>query len=521
MPGSSADGGPFAPLVGGLAEQLSRVGAALDLLIDAPGSDAVTRRAAWTAALSGGLPVHGVGAAAVLAELTGTVVPNGTRLVEPGFWGWITTGPTTVPVAAVAAAAVAAPQRYTVTAFNLLEDLSLDWLAELCGLGPQMKGVYSSGGSVANLVALGAARQWAYEQRGVDPAVDGVAGFRPVVYASEQTHHTVQRSAAVLGLGRAQVRMVPTDERLRMRPDALAAMLSADLADGALPVAVVATAGTTNTGSIDPLRALGKVAAEHGTWFHVDGAYGLPGILDDRVAAAYDGLELADSAIVDPHKWLNAPVGVAATFVRDRALLQRAFTQEPADYLESAAAGDDDHVEVSLDAMGVPFADMGVELSAPARGVVVWSILRELGRDGVTARVRADNDLARRLAAAVRAHPRLELMLEPELSICCFRYVGDQIGDKAGDDVGDQAGDLGVDEAGRRAAELDEVNLAVLHRLHVRTAFLPSSTRVRGAWAIRPCFINPRTTPDMVDAFAAAVVRLGDELVAERSAAAL
>lgn len=494
MPGSTGRSHVFAPLVGDLTRRLARVGVALDRLVDAPGADAVTRRAAWTAALSGPLPAHGVGADAVLAELTDVVVPNGTRLVEAGFWGWITTGPSTVPVLAAAAAAVAAPQRYTITAFNLLEDLSLDWLAELCGLGAHMKGVYSSGGSVANLVALGAARQSAYEQRGVDPALEGVAALRPVVYASDQAHHTIQRSAAVLGLGRRCVRLVPTDERLRMRPDALRAMLAQDLADGAVPVAVVATAGTTNTGSIDPLRALGEVAAEHGIWFHVDGAYGLPGILDERVAASYDGLELADATIVDPHKWLNAPVGVAATFVRDRGLLQRAFTQEPADYLATVAGGDDTDVQVSLDAMGVPFADMAVELSAPSRGVVVWSILRELGRDGVTARVRADNDLARRLATLVAGHPRLELMLEPELSICCFRYVGEEV------------------------VDLDALNLALLRRLHQQTAYLPSSTRVRGSWAIRPCFINPRTTPDMVDAFAAAVVRLGDELVAESSA---
>jgi aromatic-L-amino-acid/L-tryptophan decarboxylase len=476
------------PLVGDVQAQLARVGAALDRLLAAPPDDPVTRRAAWTGALSGPLPEHGSGADAVLAELTDLVVPNGTRLAEPGFWGWITTGPATVPVAAAAAASVAAPQRYTITAFNLLEGLSLDWLAQLCGLGDHMKGVYSSGGSVANLVALGAARQWAYEQRGIDPALEGTAALRPAVYASAETHHTIQRSAAVLGLGRRQVRLVPTDARLRMQPQALREMLEADIASGITPVAVVATAGTTNTGSIDPLRATGELAREYGAWFHVDGAYGLPGVLDDRVRSSFDGLELADSVIVDPHKWLNAPIGVAATFVRDRAILQRAFTQEPADYLESVAGTDDSGALVSLDAMGVPYADMAVELSAPSRGVVVWSILRELGRDGVTARVRADNDLASRLASLVRAHPRLELMLEPELSICCFRYAVD-----------------GVDD-------LDALNLALLRQLHLHTPYLPSSTRVHGSWALRPCFINPRTTPDMVDAFAAAVVRLGDEL---------
>jgi aromatic-L-amino-acid decarboxylase len=469
---------------------VASVAAALDALLAAPPGDAVTRRAEWVAALAGPLPADGIGADAVVAQLVDVLVPNGTRLAEPGFWGWITAGPTTVPVAAALAASVASPQRYMITAFNYVEELSLEWLADLCGLAPGMKGVYSGGGSVANLVALGAARQWAYEQRGIDVAVEGTNGLHGLVYASAQTHHTVQRAAGVLGVGRAQVRLVDTDERLRMRPDALRAVLEADRAQGLVPLAVVATAGTTNTGSIDPLRALGELAREYGAWFHVDGAYGLPGILDERVAASYDGLELADSAIVDPHKWLGAPVGVAATFVRDRSILVRAFTQEPADYLESVAGVDDAGVTVSLDAMGIPYADMAVELSAPARGVVVWSLLRELGRAGMAARVRSDNDLARRLADLARADERLELMLEPELSICCFRYV----------------------RPGLSEPELDTLNLALLHRLHVETPYLPSSTRVRGSWALRPCFINPRTTPDLVDAFAAEVVRLGDEL---------
>ena len=122
-----------------------------------------------------------------------------------------------------------------------------------------------------------------------------------------------------------------------------------------------------------------------------------------------------------PHKWLNAPTGIAATFVRDRSILYRAFTQEAADYLEGAFSPDD--VQVSLDSMGVPYFDFGVELSSPVRGVLVWSILRELGADGVRARVVQDNDFARHVAARAQEHPRLELLLDPVLSICVFRYV--------------------------------------------------------------------------------------------------
>jgi aromatic-L-amino-acid decarboxylase len=485
---------------GNLGAYLSRIGAALDEFLLAEHGDAMTRHADWSMALDRPLPVEGVGGEAVIEELARTVIPNGTRLSEPGFWGWITAGPGTIPAVASLAATVASPQRYTITAFNRLEELSLDWLADLCGLPGHMKGVYSSGGSVANLVALGAARQWALEQAGIDPAADGL-GSTPValpvaLYASEEAHHTVQRAAGVLGLGRRSVRHIATDDRQRLDLTALAQALADDVAAGILPLAVIATAGTTNTGAIDPLRGAGELAREHGAWFHVDGAYGLPGILDQRLEPLYRGIELADSAIVDPHKWLGAPVGIAATFVRDRSILHRAFTQESSAYLEGAFAEPDD-VRVSLDSMGVPYADFGVELSAPARGVVVWSILRELGRRGVRERVRRDNDFARHLASRVRLSNRLELVAEPVLSICCLRYRTEATDD------------------------LDALNAALLRRLVAETPYLPSSTVVKGRFAIRPCFINARTELEHVDAFCDAVIRIGDELALSIPAASL
>jgi aromatic-L-amino-acid decarboxylase len=480
-------------LTGDVELHLTRIGAALDRYLET-GTDPVARRAEWTDALVGPLPEHGVGARAVIDELAGIVIPNGARMSDPGFWGWITCGPDTVPLVAATAASLASPQRYSITAFNLLEELSLRWLGQLAGLAPGMLGVYSSGGSVANLVALGAARQWAFEQRGVDVAAEGVDGATAAIYASAEVHHTVQRSAAVLGIGRSRVRVVPTDDRQRMRVEPLRQALEDDRAAGIVPVAVVGTAGTTNTGAIDPLRAIGELAREFGAWFHVDGAYGLLGSLDERVAPLYDGLDLADSVIVDPHKWLGAPTGIGATFVRDRSILFRAFTQEPAAYLETIFGGTDDDAESSLDSVGIPYSEFGVELSAPARGAVVWSILRELGRDGVAARIRRDNDHARHLAELVRRHPRLELLTEPVLSICCFRYAGE-----------------GIDD-------LDTFNAAILRRLHHDSAYLPSSTRVGGSFALRPCFVNSRTPDGAVESFVAEVVAIGDALLAGDSA---
>lgn len=483
------------PETGAFGEWFAEAGATLDRILKDPPPDPVRAKDQWES-LDEALPEDGAGAAATIERLLRQVVPYGTRLTHPRSWPFITVGPSTVPSIAAAVANVASPQRYMITAFNLLEEVSLDWLADLCGLGDHMKGVYSSGGSTANLVALGAARQWTLSQRGIDPSATGLTGERLAVYASVRTHHTVQRSAGVLGIGRRNVRLVAVDDQERMDLDALRAAMQADVDDGIIPVAVVAAAGTTDTGAIDPLRGAGEIAREFGAWYHVDGAYGLPGILDDRVAPLFDGLELADSVIVDPHKWLNAPVGVAATFVRDRAILHDAFTQEPAEYLEGSftAAGAD--VTISLDTLGIPYQDFGVELSSPARGVQVWAILHELGREGMRRRVARDLDFARYVADRAREHPNLELMLEPTLSICCFRYRTPD-GDR-----------------------LDELNQQLLRRLLHETDLVISATVVRGSFVLRPCFINPRTNWEDVEALVDAIVAIGDDL-ARRGAGAI
>lgn len=477
------------PETGRMEHRLTQVGAALDAFLHREADDPLPRRGVWGPALGGALPPSGLGPDEVMRLLTDLVVPNGGRYCDPGFWGWITVGPTTMPVAAMAAGMVAAPQRYSLTAFNALEETALRWLADLCGLGTRMGGVLCSGGSTANLIALGAARQWALEAVGEDPSRDGLSGRPVAVYASQDVHHTVHRALGVLGLGRRSVVAIPTDGAGRMRSDLLEDALDQGRRTGVLPLAVVACAGSTDTGAVDPLRAVGSLARQAGAWFHVDGAYGLPGILDPRVAPLYDGLDLADSAIVDPHKWLGAPVGIAAAFVRDRDLLARAFMQEPADYLD---LGDHDGpVQCSLDTIGVNYADWGVELSAPSRGVAVWALLSEIGREGMRRRIVADNDRARRVADAARRHPRLELMMEPTLSVVCFRY--------------------------RSGRDPDGVNREIVRRLLRTTPWVASSTVIGGAFVIRPCFVNARTRDEHVDAFMEAVVEIGDVVEAEQA----
>jgi aromatic-L-amino-acid decarboxylase len=479
----------------GLAEALALVVPSLEAHLAAPATGTTAGAdAPWRKVLDTPLPQRGAGAAGTLGVLADTVIPDSMRMTSPGFWGWITTGSTVVPAVARLAATFSATQRYLGHTSNLLEEVALRWLAEACDLPTGIQGVFSSSGSVANLLALGAARQRAYERIGHDPARDGLRDLPAGrIYGSVEMHHCMLKSAGVLGLGRTAVAMVPVDDRQRVDVDALRHAVEGDVAAGVVPIAVVAVAGTTNTGAIDDIAALADIAEAHGAWLHVDGAYGLFGRLDPRLTDRYAGVDRADSWVVDAHKWLTVPTGVGATFVRDSAVLGRTFTGEPSDYIEGAF---DDGTEASSPwaAMGVPYHDWSLDLSAPARGMVVWAALHEIGLDGLRDRIVRHDDQARRVAELVRAHASLELTSDAQLSICSFRYAPD-----------------GLDEP-----DLDTINRALVRRLHVETPFVPSPTLVDGKYVIRPCFINPRTADADVDGMVAAVLRIGDDLVAAR-----
>ena len=475
---------------GRLAEAMRQVLPPLETFLRYEGLDPAGRdRERWHAALDLPLPAQGIGLDAVLRTLSETVIPNGLRNGAPGFSGWITTTPTTGPAVTAFAASIAGSQRWWVQSFNFLETVALRWLSELLDLPREWQGTFTSGGSTANLVALGAARQHAFERLGIDPARDGLGGApRWRVYSSTEVHHVVTRAAAVLGLGRATVRTVATDAIGRIDVAALREAIGQDKAARIHPVAIVATAGTVNTGAIDDLAVLADIAEAEGIWLHVDGAYGLFGRLDERVAPLYEGLERASSAAVDPHKWLAVPLGCGATFVRDRALMGRAFTLEPAEYLEGSATSGE--VRSAFDEFGDLFHDFNLEQSARSRGATVWAALAEIGRDGMRERVTRHNDYARHVEQRVRADGKLELLAPATLSICCFRYRGPDQDEPA----------------------LDRLNTELARRLRAETPFVPSTTRVNGHFAIRPCFINPRTTLRDVDGMVDAVRRIGDEL---------
>ncbi len=480
----------------GLTEAVRALLPSLDEFMEFPDKDlAAGEYSQWSATLNEPLPRQGRGAEATLALLRDVVIPHGLRTGAPGFAGWVTTMPTVVPVAAALSASVAGAQRWWLQSFNHLEQVALEWLKELLGLPMTFQGTFNSGGSAANLIALAAARQWACEQQGLDASRDGLEALsKPRLYASNQVHHVVNRAAAVLGLGRRAVVQLPTDSSLRLEVSALRDKLRKDRSEGCTPIAVVASAGTVNTGAIDPLAEILQVCRDERVWLHVDGAYGGFGLLDPELAPLFDALAEADSLAVDPHKWLAVPIGCGATFVRDRAVLGRALTLEPADYLEGATS-QEEAVSSQFDGLGYMFHDFNLEQSARSRGVTVWAALHEIGAEGMQERVARHNAFARRLADRVRTSPTLELLAPVTLSICCFRYVPSL-----------------QRESPRDEERLNAFNRELLKRLHEEHHHIPSSSELEGRFAIRACYINPRTTLDDVESLADAVERIGAEL---------
>lgn len=433
------------------------------------------------------LPTEGVGLEATIEEIA-TAVEHGCRISAPGFVGFITTGAATAAVAAHAAIGVAGGQRYLLHAFNALEWTGLRWLADLCGLPAGAHGVFTSGGSTAQLLALGTARQATFERLGVDVAADGMPpGVEGRIYVSTRGHRTIHRAAAVLGLGRNSVTEVASARSGEIDVKALDEALRDDAARGIVPIAVVAIAGSTDTGSVDAIAEVVEVARTYGSWVHVDGAYGLIAHAAPSVAHLFAGVGEADSWIVDPHKWLATGVGVGATYVRDAGALTRAFAEGEAAYLEGSFSHDPS-AQSQFDLMGGQWADQSLELSSPPRGPLVWAALREIGRRGVAERVERHMGFARSIADRARADDRLELMCEAQLSIVCFRYAAPE-----------------HDE--------DALNQRILERLRRETPYVPTSTVVDGAVAIRPCFINPRTTQREVDGLVDAVISFGEEFV--------
>lgn len=403
----------------------------------------------------GGAPLLGQELSVILDQLATDVLPFRSRIDHPRYLAYVP-GEGTWPGALGDLIASA----YNIDAGNWMESagpshlevLVLRWFAEWIGYPDSASGVLVSGGSAANLTALACARE----------ALVGAMSEDLVAYVSDQGHSSLARAARILGFRPQQVRVLPVDRDFRMRVDALVAAIDADLEAGRRPLVVLAVAGTTNTGAVDPLPDIAAVCREHGMWLHVDAAYGGFAAITPRGRDALAGLELADSVTLDPHKWLYQPIECGALLVREGHLLREAFEIHP-DYLQDALVRDTE----------VNFADHGLQLTRTSRALKIWLSVHYFGLEAFASAVNGAMDLAQDAQRYIEASSDLELMSPATLGIVCFRRHP-----------------RGLDEESR----LEELNAGLVAGLADSGKGLVSSTRLFGRYTLRACILNHSTT---------------------------
>jgi glutamate/tyrosine decarboxylase-like PLP-dependent enzyme len=332
-----------------------------------------------------------------------------------------------------------------------IELVVLDWFRDWLGLPVAAGGVFTSGGSAANLDALVTARASRGHPTGA------------VLYHSDQAHSSLGRAARIAGFRSDAVRCVPTDAEYRLDLDALRQVIRRDREAGLHPLMVTANGGATNTGVVDPLRELGGLCKEEGLWMHVDAAYGGFAVLTDEGRMALDGIDLADSVTLDPHKWLFQSYETGCLLVRDAAELESAFSTSP-EYLQDTQMGRD-HVN---------FGERGLQLSRSFRALKVWMSIKSLGVGAFRAAIQGSIDLAREAERYVSSSTELELLSPASLGVVCYRF--------------------NPDGHGRDAAGLEALNAEIQERIISSGYAMVSSTRLRGVYSLRICVMNYTST---------------------------
>ena len=445
-----------------LVEQLVEYeGRVASLPVVKVGSAAALRAAIWEE-----LPLHGNDPLAVLERIQKSVLSSMNHETHPRFFAFVP-GPSNL----VGAYADFLRAGYNIFAGSWLEGsgpamvelVTLDWIRKLAGYPEGAGGIFLSGGSLANLSALATAR---------DALLKPEEFPRAVVYGSDQTHSSLLRAMRILGWQRPQFRKLESDAVFRVRPEAVRQAIQKDRAAGLAPFCVIANAGTTNTGAIDPMAQLADICAKENVWLHADGAYGAAALFCERGRELLRGIEQADSFTLDPHKWLFQPFDCALLMVRNRAALRHAFRvrEDEAEYLQDARAGEE---EVNL-------WDYSPELTRPFRALKLWMSLQVFGAGAFAAALDRTFFLAEYAEKELRARSNWEITSSAQMAVVTFRYI--------------PQGHL--DGTAERARRIDALNRSIAARMQEQGFALVLTTELRGTTVLRLCTINPRTTED-------------------------
>jgi aromatic-L-amino-acid decarboxylase len=415
------------------------------------------------ASLPAAPPQSGETLDAILQDFETKIIPGITHWNHPAFFGYFATSSSVPGILAemlVATLDVKAMLWKTSPAATELEQVAMDWLRQMLGLGAGWFGITTDTASISSMLALAAAREARPE---LEIRERGMAGRADVprlrVYASMHAHSSVDKAALALGIGLENVVKIADDDQYRMRPDALAAAIAADRALGYLPLACVATVGTTSTSSIDPVPAIADICEREALWLHVDGAYGGTLAVVPEYRHVLDGVEQADSLVVNPHKWLFTPFDCSAFFIKRPDVLKRAFSLVP-EYLVTREQDD-----------VVNYMDYGVQLGRRFRALKLWMIIRAFGTDGLADRLRAHCALAQGFANWVRADGDWQLMAPVPFALVCFRYA----------------------PSGMTADECDRCNEAIMHAVNDGGDVFLSHTKLDGRFTLRLSIGNIRT----------------------------
>ena len=430
-----------------------------------------------------GPPESGTAAETVYEQVREHILPYPTGNIHPRFWSWVggTGTPLQLVADMVASAMNAAGLGFDETASTHVELQLLGWLKEMLGYPAEASGLLVSGGSMANLVGLAVARTQVapYDVRQV--GIDRDSQPRLMFYASSETHSSVRKAVELLGLGTESLRLVPVRDDYTIDVQALSEAIVRDRRDGLLPACVVANVGTVNTGAVDPLHELADIAARESLWLHADAAFGAFARLSSSCRGLVDGLELADSLAFDLHKWLYVQYDCGCVLVRHPDSHRDTFSVIPS-YLKKLERG--------LAAGPLNFSEYGVQLSRSFKALRAWMALKTEGIGRYRQQIEQNVTQARYLERRVAERPELELLAPVSLNIVNFRYRGT----------------LASDEA------LNELNAELLMRLQEQGIAAPSSTVLRGRFAIRVAICNHRSRREDFDLLVGSCVAIGDRI---------
>jgi aromatic-L-amino-acid decarboxylase len=424
------------------------------------------------------LPDEGVDFDRLLETFNDVIVATSRHNGHPRMFGYVQ-----APGTAIAALAdlLASTLNANLTAWRSapaaveIERLTIDWIKQILGFNVDASGLFVSGGSMANFAALAVARRAKAPEELLNKSAQSLPQAMRV-YISEETHHSVAKAAALLGLGRDNVRTVDVDERFKIRIGDLVAKITEDLEAGHLPFCVVANAGTVVTGACDPLREVIEVARRFNLWMHVDASYGGFAALAHSARDLFNAMHEADSVALDPHKWLYLPVDCGCVLYRDAAAARATFAHE-AEYTRVLEQAPDE---------AFAFWDYGPELSRRFRALKVWMTLKGVGVRALGAAIEKDLACARHLERLVRASEDFEMLAPVELSIFCFRYVPPRF--KRALASADEVERVRINE------QLDAFNERLLIELQRDGSSYLSNARLRGRFSLRGCVMNYRTT---------------------------